>query len=367
MIISFDNLPLNNDLLRGIYSYGLHNPSELQFDLIKSFLNQIDTVIEKSHYLTEKYESVIISALQLEGCSLIIVENKRTMNQLFEITKKLNEFINRKITKNTIGYKDINIVTLDYFNKFYYSNRINNISFDTEILFNHIFCIDMNENTKEYCYNMSYLKLNQPTSPYINTFIFDDNINCTEYKNYEKYYNNRMNKFDPKDLRSYSININSYDDILNTNCIDDIYQCYSIQQSIFYINNINDLLTVYNSLVYKQYPVAMFHENMTMEEQFNTINSFHSGESRICICTDNANIEFLKMLSQVSMNYERISHVMHLDIPKIEKYLLRIPFHIETKHIFVMNMENNNSFEDKQLLEDYFFGVTKVPPKTPSC
>jgi hypothetical protein len=350
MLISFDNLPLNNDLLRSIYSYGLHKPSELQFDLIKSFLNEIDTVVEKSHYLTEKYESVIIAALQLEGCSLIIVENKKTMNQLYQLAKKLNEFLNRKITQNNIGYKDINIVTLDYFNKFYYSNLINNINFDTEILFNHIFFIDMNENTKEYCYNMSYLKLNQPSSPY--TFIFDDNLNCSEYKNYKKYYNNRMNKFELKDLQSYSIN--TYNEILNTKCIDDIYQCYSIQQAVFYINNINDLLTVYNSLVYKEYPVVMFHENMTMEEQFNTINSFHSGESRICICTDNANIDFLKMLLQVSMNYERISHVIHLDLPKIDKYLLRIPFHIETKHIFLMNMENNNSFEDKKMLEDYF-------------
>jgi hypothetical protein len=342
--------------------YGLHKPSSLQFDLIKLFLNKIDTVVEKSHYLVEKYESVIISALQLEGSSLIIMRDKKKVETVYKTAKMMNKFLQRKITANNIlcGYYDnvidINIISLDYFNKHY--DTISRRFIDEELSFDNIFCLDMNENTKEYCCKLSNHKLlisqKNYTQHFTNTYLFVNNINHIKYKYYEKYNNNKMNKFEPNDLRRSCVYVKSYLDILNTNCIDTFYEYNSVEQAVFFINDVNQLLKIYDSLANKLYPVTMFHENMTMSEQFYSVDSFQKGESRICICTDKASLDFLKLLSQVSIDYQRISHVIHLDIPKIENYLLRIPFHIETKHIFILYLGDVYSFEEMEMLEDYF-------------
>ncbi len=350
MILSFDNLPISNDILKGIYFYGLEKPSSLQFDLIDIFLNNTNTLIEKSFYSTEKYESVGIAALQLKGTTMIVVENKKLLNELYEMMQKVNMFLNKEITKNINKISDINLITIDTFNLNYY--RLNPSRFKTTtglpIIFDNVFFLTTNKNTESYC--STFFKDNLT-----NFFIFTNDMNDTnKYTVFDKYYNNKMNKFEPSQLRHYYIILNSLRDKFNGNCIDNIYETTSIEQSIIYLENSDDVISLNKLLTYKDYPVCCFHENMTIEEQMNEIDLFVSGDRRICICSDKSNLDFIKTLNLVKMNYERITHIIHLDLPKIENYLLRIPFHIETKHIFILDLENTDSFEHKDVLENYF-------------
>jgi hypothetical protein len=313
MILSFDNLPLNNDLLRGIYDYGIINPSSLHFDLIQSFLNKKNIVIEKSFYSLETYESVIIASLQLQGSSLIVVENIKMLEYFSSIFNLINKFTKRSLLKkyNKTKKNDnpIYIITLSQF-------------FNHDIDIEHIFFMSINSIVKKYCDTCEK-----------NLIIFDDNIN--KYDNYEKYYNNGLNQFELSKLNTNYITFNSNEDKLNGKCIDSIYQNISIEQSVIYLENLNDAEYLCNVLKQKDYPVSCFHENITIEEQFQVVNSFFYGDIRMCICTDKSNLDFIKLLNEMKMNYERITHIIHLYSPKPEKYLLRLPYHMNTTHIFI--------------------------------
>ncbi len=350
MILSFDNLPISNDILKGIYLYGLEKPSSLQYDLINIFLNNTNTLIEKSYYSTEKYESVGISALQLKGTTLIVVENKKILNDLYEMMNQVNYFLNRNISKNFNEISDINLITIDAFNLNYYRLNPSRLKTTTgaPIIFNNVFFLTTNKKTESYC--STFFKENLS-----NFFVFTNDMNdINKYSVFDRYYNNKINKFNPSQLRHYYIVLNSLRDKFNGNCIDDIYETTSIEQSIIYLENSDDVISLNKLLTYKDYPVCCFHEYMTFEEQMNQIELFFSGNRRICICSDNSNLNFIKELNNVKMNYERITHIIHLDTPKIENYLLRIPFNVETKHIFIMDLESPDSFEHKEVLENYF-------------
>lgn len=344
MILSFDNLPLNNDLLRGIYEYGLMKPSSLQFDLIQSFLNKEDIVIEKSFYLLEKYESVVIATLQLnmlEEPSLIVVDNKKIIKQFYSIFQSINLSTKHPLLKSLNNLNNINnLSSISSSSPIYIITREQFvdefIDIDKEKLsdfVNHIFFMSTDTNIENYCQTHKNNENNQNINTSISIHIFDDEIN--KYDGYEKYYNNQINTFEPKKLKHYHITFDNINDKLNGNIIDTIYQNNSIEQSIIYLENSEEANYLTSILQQKDYPVSCFHENMTLEEQFQTVDLFSLGEIRMCICTDKSNLEFIKLLNETKMNFERITHVIHLDIPKTEKYLLRIPFHIETKHIFI--------------------------------
>ena len=333
MILSFDNLHLNNDLLRGIYKYGLLNPSSLQFDLIESFLNKEDIVIEKSSRLVEKYESVIIATLQLEEPSLIVVDNKKVLKQFHSIFCLINKFTKRPLKNLNNSLTNINnpiyiITREDFVDEFIYIHK----EYLSDIV-NNIFFMSTDKNIENYCQTHKNNENNQNINTSISIHIFDDEIN--KYDGYEKYYNNQINTFEPKKLKHYHITFDNINNKLNGNIIDTIYENNSIEQSIIYLENSEEANYLNSILQQKDYPVSCFHENMTLEEQFQTVDLFSLGEIRMCICTDKSNLEFIKLLNETKMNFERITHVIHLDIPKTEKYLLRIPFHIETKHIFI--------------------------------
>lgn len=332
MILSFDNLHLNNDLLRGIYKYGLLNPSSLQFDLIESFLNKEDIVIEKSSRLVEKYESVIIATLQLEEPSLIVVDNKKVLNQFHSIFRLINKFTKRPLKNLNNSLTNINnpiyIITREDFVDEFIDIHKEHLS----DIVNNIFFMSTDENIENYCQehkNNVKNENNENINGRINICIFDDEVN--KYDGYEKYYMKQMNIFDPNKLKRSYITFDNINDKLNGTIIDTIYQNNSIEQSIIYLENSEEATYLTAILQQKDYPVSCFHEYMTLQEQFQTVDLFSLGQIRMCICTDKSNLEFIKLLNETNMNFERITHVIHLDTPTTE--LLRLPFHMETKHI----------------------------------
>jgi superfamily II DNA/RNA helicase len=341
MIISFDNLRISNEILKGLYAYGLEKPSTLQFDLIRLFLEESkisNVVIEKPFYMIEKYESIIISSLQKRGRSLIIAEDKREIEKIYSLFQYINKYLKRPISKYVFQEKyDINIITLYQFNKFK-----NKVCYNFYV--DNIYFLSTNTDTKNI--------ITQFFTTLTNIFIFDYRLD--NYQGFTKYYNNKMNIFEPKQLQNYYMTINSRNDKYNGKCIDTFYKNNSIEQAIIYLEDLTMINKLYECLSQKDYPVCCFYEGMTIQQQNVHIESFISGNSRLCICTDKSNLEFMKLLANENMNFERITHIIHLDTPKIEYYLLRIPFHIETKHIFIMDLSDVDSFEHKQILEDYF-------------
>ncbi|CDJ69422.1 Eukaryotic translation initiation factor 4A, isoform 1A, related, partial [Eimeria necatrix] len=85
VVASFDSLPLNEKLLRGIYSYGFEKPSAIQMRGIKPIIDGHDT-IGQAQSGTGKTATFVIAALQKidydkPACQVLILAPTRELAQ----------------------------------------------------------------------------------------------------------------------------------------------------------------------------------------------------------------------------------------------------------------------------------------------
>jgi len=92
-----ENLGINDDTLKGIYSYGYEKPSAIQRVAIKPIMDGKDIVIQ-SHSGTGKTATFIIGLLQrldpqLQSTQCIIISNTRELaDQTYKVFKHLSKY-----------------------------------------------------------------------------------------------------------------------------------------------------------------------------------------------------------------------------------------------------------------------------------
>lgn len=94
------------------------------------------------------------------------------------------------------------------------------------------------------------------------------------------------------------------------NSIDHFYENNSIEQSLIVLYNepLKNGYHLFNSLYEKDYPIGYFFDNMTDTEKNKTIESYLSGNTRLCLCTETTENELLTLLNHNSMDFDRITH-----------------------------------------------------------
>ena len=120
---SFDELGLNNNLLKGIYSYGFEKPSKIQEIAIKPFVNKND-IIAQSQSGTGKTGSFLISTIELllkkdnniKNEALIIAPTRELAIQINNVTNELIKYTDLKsnvfIGGTTVNYNNDNNISI---------------------------------------------------------------------------------------------------------------------------------------------------------------------------------------------------------------------------------------------------------------
>ena len=107
-IKNWDDLDLNNEILRGIYSHGFERPSDIQQKAILPIINKRD-VIAQAQSGTGKTGSFSISALQRVDFSsndcqvLIVAPTRELVLQIFSVILNIGTFIDNLKVKTLIG------------------------------------------------------------------------------------------------------------------------------------------------------------------------------------------------------------------------------------------------------------------------
>ncbi len=97
-IESFDDLDLNEDLLRGIYSYGFEKPSAIQQRAIRPLLSGRDT-IGQAQSGTGKTGAFVIGCLQKIDLSqrytqaLILAPTRELAQQIMRVAQSLGDYM----------------------------------------------------------------------------------------------------------------------------------------------------------------------------------------------------------------------------------------------------------------------------------
>lgn len=327
---SFEDLNINDDLLRGIYSYGFEKPSNIQYKSLPIFdsgkdmiaqsqsgtgktgafsigiLNNIDSTLKKTQYIiltpTHELAKQIYSVVENLGARMDIsickVIGKTNINDSIRELQRDPQIIVATpgrlfdmINKRHIFTDNISTLVIDEADEMLSSGFM-------EVLQNIIRCIPK---TCQMC-------LFSATMP-------KEIVDLTEnfMNNPEKLLINK-DELTLEGIKQFYIDLKQYNwkfDVLY-----DIYETINVTQSIIYVNSKNILNNLYDRLSRDEFPVSYIHGDMHSSEREKNLNDFKNGITRIMLSTD--------LLSR-GIDIQQLSLVINFDLPRNkETYIHRI-------------------------------------------
>ena len=327
---SFEDLNINDNLLRGIYSYGFEKPSNIQYKSLPIFnsgkdmiaqsqsgtgktgafsigvLNNIDTNLKKTQYIiltpTHELAKQIYSVVENLGARMDIsickVIGKTNINNSIRELQKEPQIIVATpgrlfdmINKHHIFTDNIKTLVIDEADEMLSSGFM-------EVLQNIIRCMPK---TCQMC-------LFSATMP-------KEIVDLTEHfmNNPEKLLINK-DELTLEGIKQFYIDLKQYNwkfDVLY-----DIYETINVTQSIIYVNSKNVLNNLYDRLTRDSFPVSYIHGDMHSSEREKNLTDFKNGLTRIMLSTD--------LLSR-GIDIQQLSLVINFDLPRNkETYIHRI-------------------------------------------
>ena len=328
---SFDNIGINEDILRGIYSYGFTQPSPIQKLAIKPFIDERDLIIQ-SHSGTGKTATFMISIL-----NRINPELKKTQAVVVAPTRELAKQI-YSVYQSLSNYTDIT----GYFciggslrNKYNYNEDINqHIIIGTPgrvsdligkniIKTNNVkmLVIDEADDVLSISFQKQLVKIFDSLSDATQLCLFSATIPSELFILTDKMLKNPLkilvkdDELSLKGIQQYKVYLGNTDEYkYATLC--DLYNRISIGQAMIYCNKryIVDELT--NKLREDNFSVSQIHGEMQQKEREQVMQQFRDGITRILISTD--------VLAR-GIDVQQVSLVINYDIPKDpDTYIHRI-------------------------------------------
>ena len=327
---SFEDLNINDDLLRGIYSYGFEKPSNIQYKSLPIFnsgkdmiaqsqsgtgktgafsvgvLNNIDTNLKKTQYIiltpTHELAKQIYSVVENLGARMDIsickVIGKTNINNSIRELQKEPQIIVATpgrlfdmINKRHIFTDNIKTLVIDEADEMLSSGFM-------EVLQNIIRCMP----------KICQMCLFSATMP-------QEIVELTEHfmNNPEKLLINK-DELTLEGIKQFYIDLKQYNwkfDVLY-----DIYETINVTQSIIYVNSKNVLNNLYDRLTRDSFPVSYIHGDMDSSEREKNLSDFKNGITRIMLSTD--------LLSR-GIDIQQLSLVINFDLPRNkETYIHRI-------------------------------------------
>jgi len=331
-IHSWDDLDLNTNLLRGIFSYGYEKPSPIQQKAIKPIISGRD-VVAQAQSGTGKTATFTIGALSNIDISknytqvLVLSPTKELTLQTAKVFESLggmmdglkvqclyggssieegSSFSNRNVPhvicgcpgrvfdmmrRDKISSKKINLVILDEADEM------------------------LSAGFKDQVYNIfQYLKvdvqvvLSSATLPEsinsIITKIMRDPIKITV----------KREMLTLEGIKQYFIGVD--DDRQKYTTLKDLFSYLSIAQCIIYCNSVKRVQDLYEAMKEDEFPVCRIHSHMDKLEREDAFNDFRVGKSRVLISSN---------VTARGIDIQQVSIVINFDIPKcIHTYLHRI-------------------------------------------
>lgn len=327
--LSFDDLDLKDELLRGIYSYGFEKPSSIQQRAIKPMIDGHD-LIAQAQSGTGKTATFLIGTLEC------ISGNKQTEAIILSPTRELS-VQTQKVAKNISNYMDINIqdaiggTNLNE-NMFRLRNnpqiivgtpgRVLDMIYRNIIKTENIKLLVIDEvdemlskGFKEQIQNVFKEFKND-----VQVTIFSATMPPEVLQLTSLFMKNPINILVKNDevtlegIKQYYINVEKEEYKFETLC--DLYMSLSVAQSIIYCSSKKKVEELASKLTENNYVVSAIHGDMNQDERNNVMNEFRSGSARILITTN---------LLARGIDVQQVSVVINLDMPNyIEDYIHRI-------------------------------------------
>ncbi len=327
----WDDLNISTNLLRGLYSHGFENPSEIQKKAIYPIINKRD-VIAQAQSGTGKTGAFSISSLQYIDTSLIetqvmiIVPTRELVLQIDKVIKGLSEFMDNVYIKTLIGGTSVSndieklktpphiIIgtpgrTFDMIKR----NKINMLSIK-------LFILDeademLTRGFKEQIHTI-FQFLDEKVQVAIFSATFPNEVLDLTKKfmnNPEKITINKENLSLDGIQQTFIATINDQEKL---NWLISLYKQYNGGQSIVFVNDINRVNALYKEMKSNDFSVGCMHSSLTKDERYKVLQSFMSGNENILISSN---------IIARGIDIQQVNLVINFDIPNnVHTYLHRI-------------------------------------------
>ena len=329
-LISFEDLNLNENLLKGIYSYGFEKPSKIQEKGIKAILTGKDCIIQAQSG-TGKTATYLLSGLNLidvkqKHCQVLIVSPTRELgNQIYSVLNNLSKYTNinmasciggSSIKKGISQIKKGAQVIVGTAGRIYHMMEEKILSLDNLKLL----ILDEADDIllmgfKEKIYQIFEELPEEVQICLLSATIPRDLLNVT--KNFMRDPIKILLKKDNLTvdaIKQFYINTEIED--YKFDALLDLYSVINASQAIIYCNTIRKVDWLAKNLQEKDFPISHVHGKMTQEERDEIVEDFRSGKTRLLLTTD---------LLARGIDIKQVSLVINYDLPaNKDNYVHRI-------------------------------------------
>eukprot|EP00403_Amphidinium_massartii_P028189 CAMPEP_0178402698 /NCGR_PEP_ID=MMETSP0689_2-20121128/16980_1 /TAXON_ID=160604 /ORGANISM="Amphidinium massartii, Strain CS-259" /LENGTH=393 /DNA_ID=CAMNT_0020023615 /DNA_START=91 /DNA_END=1272 /DNA_ORIENTATION=+ len=330
VVDSFDDLDLQEGLLRGIYSYGFEKPSAIQQRAIRPVLDGRDT-IGQAQSGTGKTATFVIGSLQRidfskKACqTLILAPTRELANQIHKVVLALGDYLNVRCHAcigGTNVQEDIQKLRAGQHVIVGTPGRVfdmiskRHLSLDSLLSF---VCDEADEMLSRGFKDQIY-EIFKTLPPDVQVCLFSatmapDVLNLTS-----KFMRDPVRILVKKDeltlegIRQFYVAIEKEEWKLDTLC--DLYETLTITQAIIYANLRRKVDYLADQMQKRDHTVSTMHADLDQKERDLVMKEFRSGSSRVLISTD---------LLARGIDVQQVSLVINFDLPSnMENYLHRI-------------------------------------------
>jgi len=330
VVDSFDDLDLQEGLLRGIYSYGFERPSAIQQRGIRPILDGRDT-IGQAQSGTGKTATFVIGSLQRidygnNQCqSLILAPTRELAQQIQKVVLALGDYLKIRCHAcigGTSVRDDIDRLrdgqqcvvgtpgrVLDMIGKRHF--RVDSLL---------VFVLDEADEMLSRGFKDQIYDIFKTLPPNVQVCLFSATMAPEILDLTTKFMRDAVRILVKKDeltlegIRQFYVAIEKEEWKLDTLC--DLYETLTITQAIIYCNTRRKVDFLADQMTKRDFTVSTMHAELDQKERDLIMREFRSGSSRVLISTD---------LLARGIDVQQVSLVMNFDLPtNLENYLHRI-------------------------------------------
>lgn len=331
-----ENLNLKKNLLRGIYSFGFENPSEIQkkaiYPFIKKYGNKRKDIVAQAQSGTGKTGAFVVSSLQIinekikKTQVMILAPTHELAQQIDDVLIGLGNYLNIK-TQLLIGGKSVDIDRKELENDTPHvvvgtPGRMHDMIRRKylKVADLKLIVIDEADEMLSSGFVDQVYRIFQHMPEDIQIGLFSATMPDELETLTEKFLRNptkilvNAEELTLQGITQYFINIE--DDIQKYETIKDLFGGLNVSQAIIYCNSTRRVDDLTDAMNQDQFPVKKIHGKMDQHERKVIFKEFKSGGCRVLITSD---------LFARGIDVQQVSIVINFDIPKNEHtYLHRI-------------------------------------------
>lgn len=328
-----DNLDIDTNILRGIFSHGFDQPSPIQKKTIIPLINGYD-IIGQAQSGTGKTGAFTVGALQaidktINAPQVIILTPTRELTlQNKNVIDSIGTFCDYK-THLMVGGTSVdderNILTNPTTVPHIIvgcPGRLHDMLRREWLKPDNIKLIILDEADEmlSSCFKDQIYHILQYMSSKVQIALFSATMPDDVKELSSKFMNDPVSILVKSDMltlegiKQYFVSLP--DDHQKYEVLKDIFHNVVFSQTIIYCNSVKRVQDLTEAMKMDNFPVICIHSNMTQEERYESINGFKTGKHRVLISSD---------ITARGIDVQQVSVVINFDVPKNkEKYLHRI-------------------------------------------